>query len=309
MKRLVPIMIVLALLVCVGCGQDYRAKKMVQVDTTEGKMDLMWSGSPDHLVDRGVINLHRPYEISGEGVTIDVWVILASPDVTSLAGGKSRGTVLLIHGFRQSKSSMMTLASQLSDTGYDVVLPDLRRHGRSTGDYFTYGAKEKTDLAAILDKLIEDGTVDERLYVYGRRLGGSVAIQFAAIHPKCLGVVALLPHAGPASVLADDPDFWTLSSTQMQATLAAGAKLADFELTEADTILAARRLKCPLMILYRSNPMKPQAENDSKAIFEAAGSAKVLEPIDTADYMFQPDTYVAERIDAFISQRIPGMTD
>ena len=258
---------------------------------------------------RGVINLHRPYEISGEGVTIDVWVMLASPDVTSLAGGKSRGTILLIHGFRQSKSSMMTLASQLSDTGYDVVLPDLRRHGRSTGQYFTYGAREKTDLAAVMGRLIDDGTVNENLYVYGRRMGGSVAIQFAAIHPKCLGVIALLPHAGPASVLADDPDFWTLSNSQMQSTMEAGARLADFELAEADTIAAARRLNCPLMILYRSNPMKPQAENDSKAIFEAAGSAKLLEEIDTADYMFQPDTYVAERIDAFISRRIPGMSD
>lgn len=293
---------------CVGCGQDYRAKQMVEVDAFDGKMDLMWTGSPEHLIDRGVINVHHPFEITGENAVIDVWVILASRDVTALAEGKSRGTILLIHGFGQSKASMLTLADELSGIGYDIVLPDLRRHGRSTADYFTYGAKEKDDLAAVMDRLVTDGTVNENVYAYGRRLGGSVAIGYASVHEKCRGVVALLPHAGPGSVLAGQGDFMLLSRSELEATMEAGAHLADFDLAEADTIQAVRRLKCPLLILTRSDPLQPKAERDGKAIFEAANYPKAMEALDTSGYLLQPSTYIAERIDAFISGRIEGLT-
>ena len=174
MKRCLLIVLVAAL--AGGC-QD-RVERMILVDTKEGDFDLMTAGSSESLKQRGTISIHRTLPFA-DGTLIDTWVIQADPTYTLATGGKPRGTILVLHDLGQSKGSVLKLGRALSAEGYDVVLPDLRAHGRSTGTYATYGAKEKTDLASVMKALLTDGQVDGNIFVYGEGYGGSIAIGYA----------------------------------------------------------------------------------------------------------------------------------
>ena len=45
------------------------------------------------------------------------------------AGHRSRGRLVLVHGFTQTRSSWATTAAALNDDGYDVTIVDAPGHG------------------------------------------------------------------------------------------------------------------------------------------------------------------------------------
>jgi pimeloyl-ACP methyl ester carboxylesterase len=89
------------------------------------------------------------------------------------AAGAPRGTVFLLHGIRADKNQVRGWAGMLADAGFRAVLVDLRGHGRSTGDWLSYGVVESKDLAQVLDALVERGLVVGRVGVMGFSYGAS----------------------------------------------------------------------------------------------------------------------------------------
>ena len=64
-----------------------------------------------------------------------------------------RGTVLVVHGIFGRSITMLHTAHRLAAAGYRAVLVDLRGHGRSTGEYLTYGKQEARDLSQVVNEL------------------------------------------------------------------------------------------------------------------------------------------------------------
>src|SRR5436853_2381744 len=62
--------------------------------------------------------------------SLSVWVLDPPTSV-----GAPRGTVLVLHGMRDRKVTMLDLGRLLSRDGFRAVLVDLRGHGQSTGDW------------------------------------------------------------------------------------------------------------------------------------------------------------------------------
>jgi pimeloyl-ACP methyl ester carboxylesterase len=58
----------------------------------------------------------------------------------------SKGTVILIHGLGGNKSNVLKQAHEFRYWGYNVMLVDLRAHGRSGGDVTTMGFNESEDV-------------------------------------------------------------------------------------------------------------------------------------------------------------------
>jgi len=98
-------------------------------------------------------------------------------------GHPPRATVLLLHGWNsqvRSSDLLHPVTQALADTGCRVILPDLRGHGDSTGEYVTSGYREVQDLQALLTHLDTRGQLDGPVGVVGHSYGGGIAIQFAA---------------------------------------------------------------------------------------------------------------------------------
>ncbi|HTY41413.1 MAG TPA: alpha/beta hydrolase [Thermoanaerobaculia bacterium] len=94
---------------------------------------------------------------------------------------ETRPTILFLHGKGGDASEWETDALRALRLGYNVLLPDLRGHGRSGGTIFTLGFLEKEDLALTVAAARDGFGIDaDRLGIHSCSAGSSVALEFAA---------------------------------------------------------------------------------------------------------------------------------
>ena len=264
----------LALVLLGGCTIDQYARMLIKQNTTYGKINMKVLGSTEQMIKQGAIFTGRRYAMPDK-TEIDVWVLKAPP------ASAGKGTVLVLHGLCDSKASYYRgLARMLTQKGFDVVLPDLRAHGRSTGQYVTYGALEKHDQRRTMDLLYQEGIVQEPLYVLGVSLGGSVAIQYAALDPRVKGVMAMAPPKDFAMLsrrfinsvhrLMSDEDF--------QKVLVRAGEIGNFDPGDASALDAAAKLRCPLLLVH-GNLDIIVPHSDSEVLRDAAGGPVELESL------------------------------
>ncbi len=92
----------------------------------------------------------------------------------------AKATLICLHGIGNCKESNLFFAKNLHDNGLNVVLIDLRAHGKSGGDYCTFGYYEKYDLQKVIDyALMKSGK--KAIGIHGHSLGGAVALQTLAL--------------------------------------------------------------------------------------------------------------------------------
>ena len=107
--------------------------------------------------------------------------------------------VILQHGYKTNRSTqLLDIAATFARHGYGVLLSTVRAHDQSDGERISYGIEEMKDLAAWIEFLRSaDGVDATRIGIFGNSLGGSMAIQFAALRPDIRAVVS---HSAPASI-------------------------------------------------------------------------------------------------------------
>jgi pimeloyl-ACP methyl ester carboxylesterase len=121
-----------------------------------------------------------------------------------IAGPADGATVLLLHGFPQSRHSWRAQLPALAAAGYRAVAPDQR--GYSPG-----ARPDPADLANYqYDRLIADvlaiadgaGAAGRRFHLVGHDWGGQVAWGVAARHPERLASLSILSRPHPSAFVA-----------------------------------------------------------------------------------------------------------
>jgi len=105
----------------------------------------------------------------------------------------SHKTVVFSHGIAYTLHGSIKYLHQFRKRGFNVVLYDHRNHGRSGGRNTTFGYYEKFDLRAVVDWAMRKQGGGGIVGVHGESLGGSVALQYAAIDDRCAFVVSDCP--------------------------------------------------------------------------------------------------------------------
>ncbi|WP_329415572.1 alpha/beta hydrolase [Streptomyces sp. NBC_00704] len=107
------------------------------------------------------------------------------------AGRPATATVVLVHGLLTDSlaSYYFTVAPAFAAAGLDVVMYDLRGHGRSERPARGYTLDDNIDdLEALLDRLAVTG----RVHLVGNSYGGTIAFGFAARRPERAASVSLI---------------------------------------------------------------------------------------------------------------------
>ena len=109
-----------------------------------------------------------------------------------------RPTILFLHGKGGHSSEWEGDALRALRLGYNVLLPDLRGHGRSGGSFFTFGYLEKEDLAKTIEAAARRFGIDPgRLGIHSCSAGSSVALEFAADRSGIRAIWLESPFAQP----------------------------------------------------------------------------------------------------------------
>lgn len=100
---------------------------------------------------------------SSSGATIHGWLV---------HGREGAGAVVLMHGVRANRLSMLERARFLSRAGYSVLLFDFQAHGESAGQHITFGYLESRDAQAAVD-FLRRSLPGEKIGVLGVSMGGA----------------------------------------------------------------------------------------------------------------------------------------
>jgi pimeloyl-ACP methyl ester carboxylesterase len=192
------------------------------------------------------------------------WKLPASP----LPGSPpAKATILILHGYSDTKEDMVPWAIYLAQAGYRAVLVDMRGHGRSTGDWIGYGVFEVHDLGQVLDDLQRKGLAMGPVGVLGLSYGASVALQLAG-HDKRVGtVVALEPFSDARravvefahAVVPGYVEDWTDKDFSVAEDRA--GRMANFSWQDADVMESVGRATAPVLYVVASKDHWISPEN------------------------------------------------
>ena len=136
--------------------------------------------------------------------TADGWTLKARYK----AAEPGKATAVLLHGRGMRKEWWLRLARALTKAGYGFLAPDLGGHGESQtapdGQTLHWRKMKATrhendfeamanDIQAVVARLAQDTVAEESIALIGQDVGGSVALKYAAVHPKISLLVMLSP--------------------------------------------------------------------------------------------------------------------
>ncbi len=159
-----------------------------------------------------------------------------------------RGTVFLLHGIRADRNQVRGWAGALTGAGFRVVLIDLRGHGRSTGDWLSYGVVESRDLAQALDALERRGLASDPVGVMGLSYGAATAIEWAGTDARVAAVVAVAPFASLRAVVPSYAPL--LPESFVESAVDAAGREGGFDPDEASAERAIRRTRAPVLLIH-----------------------------------------------------------
>ena len=102
----------------------------------------------------------------------------------------SRRTVVLTHGHTWSLYGMLKYVPLFRSRGCNVLLYDLRFHGRSGGQNITFGDGERYDLQQMVDWAFERLGPGGRVGTLGESLGAAISLLESQLDPRLSFVVS-----------------------------------------------------------------------------------------------------------------------
>jgi uncharacterized protein len=144
----------------------------------------------------------------------DVWIPVDKTGNTSdklfgwwlpATSGRSKGTILYLHGYNQNIGKNIDPARTLNELGYDVLLVDYRGYGKSSGK-FPSESQLYADAQIAWNYLIKTRNIPaDRIVIYGYSLGGAIAIDLATRHPEAAGIIVQSSFTSMSAMVATSP--------------------------------------------------------------------------------------------------------
>jgi uncharacterized protein len=176
-----------------------------------------------------------------------------------------RATVIFLHGKGGDASEWEPEALRAIRLGYNVLVPDLRGHGRSAGTIFTLGYLEKEDLALTVEAAGKGFGLDEgRIGIHSCSAGSSVALEFAAGRPGIRAIWLESPFGKPREMarqylsratrlpgpLVALTSRWAVARAVAGVRKALGVGPGGGGLDAVDPIRSALRVTAPVLLVH-----------------------------------------------------------
>ncbi|MCA9668260.1 MAG: alpha/beta fold hydrolase, partial [Myxococcales bacterium] len=202
---------------------------------------------------------------------------------------------------------------ELARRGFRAVLVDHRGHGRSSGNFLSYGARETRDMRQLLDALARRELLAPPLAVLGFSYGAAVAVQLAGRDRRVRAAVAVAPFVSLREIaeaylrrLAPLVHHLVDAGDLDRAIAAAGVR-GGFAPWRASPLRAIRFIRGELLLIHgRADAHIPFAHSQRLLAAAPKGRARLL-AIDGADHISVMGHPRARReMMVFLEQKLPS---
>lgn len=160
---------------------------------------------------------------------------------------------ITVHGYTSEGINMSSYAKKYYDMGYNVLIPDLRAHGLSEGEYIGMGWDDRLDIIKWIQAILKENSNAE-IVLHGVSMGAAtVAMTSGEDLPK--NVKAIIADCGYTSVWdqftyqLDDlfslPPFPVMNASSLVAKIRAG-----YSLKEASAIKQVEKSETPILFIH-----------------------------------------------------------
>ncbi|MEG0387573.1 MAG: alpha/beta fold hydrolase, partial [Niameybacter sp.] len=111
---------------------------------------------------------------------------------------ESNKWVIAVHGYTSEGVNMAPYAKKFHEMGYNIIIPDLRAHGTSEGDYIGMGWDERFDIIDLIDYVIAKDS-DAEIALFGVSMGAATVMNVSG-EPLPSNVKAIIEDCGYTSV-------------------------------------------------------------------------------------------------------------
>lgn len=290
LKILATVAVVLLAVVIVlvnGCTRPL-APTLVWVTNTHRQINPAEDERPEAWRRMGVSDQIR-VDVGPPAASLSVWVVEPAVPAGEAPPAHPRGCVFLVHGINSNKDSMLGTARHFSRHGYRAFAVDLRAHGRSSGEWASFGVHESDDLCQLLDALSARGLVDAPVCVFGGSLGGAVALEWAGKDPRVRAAVSIASFTSmreivPIYIRHYLPGLGHLMmNASIQRMIDEAGRIAEFNPDEASPLRAVREAECPILLFHGTDDRHIPAEH-AAALHDASAGHSELRYIDGADH-------------------------
>lgn len=251
-KKIIISLIAILLLITVGTGafignyfydlaiNPSTSKDMIfgdDDDEGEIKEDVNWLINDSNYNDKYInsfdnLKLHS-YEIKNK-IETNKWAIV-------------------VHGYTSEGETVSSKAKHFHDMGYNVLVPDLRAHGKSEGHYIGMGWDDRLDIINWINIIVKDNPNSE-IILHGTSMGAATVLSTSgeslpsnikAIIADCSYTSVWDEFTYQLKALFDLPSFPVMNLSNIVTMIKAG-----YSLKEASPIKQVAKSKTPILYIH-----------------------------------------------------------
>ena len=166
---------------------------------------------------------------------------------------QSNDWAIILHGYRSSPDSVISIGRHFSEEGYNVLIPYMRATGESEGEYIGMGWLDKDDLQCWINKIIEQNN-NANIVLHGSSMGAATVLM-AAGDDLPSNVRAIIEDSGYTSVwdiFASEakvrfglPEFPVLNMFEIVANFR-----AKYDIKKASALEQVKKANIPILFIH-----------------------------------------------------------
>lgn len=181
----------------------------------------------------------------------------------------AKSAIIFVHGIGGCKEHFLNLSKNLSQMGIESILIDSRAHGKSGGEFCTYGYKEKSDISSVID-FIKEKNDTIPIGIWGNSMGGAIAIQALEYEQRIEFGIIESTFTSLEEIVYDYQKSYTYGiglKPLCNLSLNEAGKLADFNPDLVSPITSVKNIKQPILIAHGTKDKNIKFEY-GKMLFE-----------------------------------------
>ena len=193
---------------------------------------------------------------------------------------------IVVHGYGDSGKLMSDKSKYFYDMGYNVLIPDLRGHGKSEGDYIGMGWKDRLDIISWINFITKENPNAE-IVLHGTSMGAATVLMTSgenlpsnvkAIVADCAYTSAWDEFSYQLETYLKVPSYYILNVTNMVTKLKAG-----YSLKEASALESVKKATVPILFIHGDkDKFVPYSMMDK--LYDATSSPKEKLTIDGGEH-------------------------